>query len=497
MWTLSDFDNTRWVEKSLKAFYVSKHGDDRNDGHPRRPVASINRGAQLAIAANQTTIVSGISYRPVIVSSGVYSEVASLEQVILIGDGFVTLDGSGAGSLSTATGTSTHLQDLTVQNYGQIIPAECTVSITRCVVRNVGTIGSGGYTAQNYVFKEVLFVNAPLHPIRVGPYSDQVQFDQCTLINSNFRISWYTAAGRLVFRNSYMDANSKLGEPLRGSQDVTFSIYNSNVEGMIRDLRLAEYIDAGNLAVDCVSTAPGFNNPAASDYTLAATSQMRNLSFEGGYLGAYGVGINFSGLADADTLVNTQWSSSMGAFILSNTNEKGTVEFVVKDFQRNWILKEALLVGQEDDIDRQTIDATLSYDVDGFGAPANVSSGALEMGRTYWVTDYDSVSYNGQLYTSGQFFHCNGSTTYTATGAGKVVKLIEAPNIRLYELKYSTTSAVACVSQPWRYFVFNKVPTVDASGRSNGDPLHDPNTANPVTVRYMKLRLTIMPNSLA
>lgn len=493
-WNPADFDKTRWVVRNYNAVYVAKHGDDRNDGHPRRPAASLNRGVQLALSYGFGTVLLG---------SGVYSESAPLNWLTTQGDGFVTLDGAGAGSLSTngGAGGTIVLVGLRVQNYNCIF-YDGNVGTQNVVFKNLNYIVPAGDVGSSQNFFKTLFVDAPLlSPTQPGPYTLSTSFEQCTLINANFSNSLFAqgSSAQFLFRNSYADARSQVGGSYQPRPDrrVDYTFQNSNVEGFVCGQRLADYVAAGHVAVDCISAAPGFNNPQAQDYTLTTTSTMRNLAFDGGYAGAYGIGINFTGLPDADVVTNCQWNSTLGAFILTDQTRQGSVEFVVKDFMRNWILEESLLVGEEDNIDNQTIDATLSYDVDSFGAPANVQSGALESGRTYWNNGYDMITYKGQNYLQGQFFACTDDLTYVALGTGKVVRLLEAPNIRLYEMKYSSLSAVDCVSRPWKYFVYGKVPTLDAAGRSNGDPLFDPASANPITVRYMKLRLTLMPNSLA
>lgn len=508
MWTNADFANTRWVERRLGAYYVGKHGDDRSDGHPQRPVASIEQGLMLARTGPQSGEGGLGDYWQVVVSSGVYNETINGTNALVVGDGNVILDGASNGSLVYTPSFRVAMYNVTIQNYAQLISAGGyavhNVNLVKCVVRNLDTFGSAGRSTMVVSAQNTLLDHAPRNPVY-----DQMHLsfdlDHVTALGAVFASRDYLFVNGTIystFRNSYADADCVLGKPANG----VFLLQNSNFQGTLGTSaapftyqRLADFqLSNANAAVNCVSVAPGFNNPLAGDYTLASTSQMRNLAFDGGYVGAFGIGINFSGLADADTLTNSQWNSQLGAFVLQNSQSPGLIEFVVKDFQRNWILEEALLVGQEDGVDNQTVDSTLSYEVDSFGAPANVQSGALMATYSYWITGYDTVTYKGQVYYAGQFFSCTADDlTYTSSGAGKVVRLVEAPNIRLYEMKFSAVSAVDCVSRPWQYFVFNKVPSVDAAGRSNGDPQFNPATANPITVRWLKLRLTLMPNSLA
>ena len=516
MWTLADFDKTRWVERKLNAIFMSKHGDDRNDGHPRRPVASLSRAAELAEAgfAVNNEISFGDPVAPIVVSSGVYSDSANLANVRLIGDGFVTFDGVGAPSFDLGGGYSNPIQmrKLRVQNYGLLSRGgNFSVNLAECILVNIGGISDNPFRGVTITARLSLLVDC--FSSNTEHASLNYLFDNCTLIGT--RVAWGWRVGThfvvsyssRIIRNCYLDSRSPITF-LR--QEQRFSVLYSNIQGTVSYdynpsypavepvTSLADFrLENPARIVNCLSTAPGFNNPVAMDFTLAATSAMLNLAFDGGFSGAYGIGINFSGLADADQVSNAQWNSQLQAFVLTNPNVKGVIEFVVKDFTRNWILNETLLVGSEDSIDRQTIDSTISYDTDAFGEPANVQSGALETGRTFWNSGYSQVLYKGQSYANGQFFAVTDDLTYTVVGSGKVIKLVEAPNIRLFEMKYSTVSAVDCASRPWSYFVFNRAPQVDAAGRSNGDPSFNPATANPVTVRYVKLRLTLMPNSLA
>ncbi len=482
LWNASDFAKTRWSERNVDAVYVAKHGNDRNDGHPARPVASLNHAVSLASYSYYTN--------QVVIASGVYTEsIYPAPGVVITGDGFVVLDGIGLDRFCNCNGNYT-LNRCTVQNYNQLQGPNASGAFNNCILRNFNFLVYSGDVNQGLNLSNVLVVDAP----KLGVYSPYLYLSlvNSTLINSGLDLGGNFAS--VSIRNTFADENSRL--PYRPDKPCAY--YNNNILGTIAGQRLADFGSANPTALkDCVVLAPGFNNALAGDYTLAVTSQMRNLASDGGFVGAYGIGINFAGLPDADAVTNIVWNSTLGAFVLQNQQQPGSVEFVVKDFMRNWILEESLLVGQEDNIDNQTIDATLSYDVDSVGAPANVQSGGLDTGRVFWVNGYDTVTYKGQQYTQGQFFACTDDLTYVATGMGKVVRLNEAPNIRLYELKYSSQSAVDCVSRPWQYFQFNKVPTVDAAGRSNGDPLFNPATANPITVRYVKSRLSLMPNSLA
>ena len=498
MWTLDDFKQTRWAERNLAAFYMAKHGDDRNDGHPRRPVASLNRAAQLAASADQRVPWGTIYYlRPVVVASGVYTESASLPDILIIGDGFVTFDGGGAAAFCTHNDGRFGTYRITVKNYARLAAQYLDCYAESTIFNSFDYLN--GINVMTFRTEKCLMINAPRLVVPFFLHA-AIDYNNGTLIGCKLKCvdlrDGYGASQ--LFRNCYFDENCEVQRP--NSSVTYFRFFNCNVRGRIDGEFLAAHEQGGNPAtVQCFSTPPGFNNTAAGDYTLAPTSVMRNAAVDGGSIGTYGIGVNFSGLADADVLNNAQWNSSLGAFVIVNAALLGSVEFVVKDFQRNWILNEALIVGEEDNIDNQTIDSTLSYELDGFGQPYNTVSGALEVGVVYWNNGYDEVMYGGQSYLNGQFIACTpgGGSTYTTKGAGKIIKLTEAPNIRLFELKYSVVSAFDCASKAWQYFIFNKVPTIDAAGRSNGDPLYDPRTANPITARWIKLRVSIMPNSLA
>jgi|GEM_PF-6800726 len=500
MWIASDFTGTRWTYLEYKAIYCGPHGNDLNDGHPARPVRTIARAIVLSKALptnHRISIVgTGNSYAAIVLSSGIYAEnFSTLNNVAtyIIGDGTVVLEGGGANSYTGSNG-SVALQNLTLQNLVYVVGNGDSAMYGASVrFKNITNLHVNGSTFQGGQYFNCLFLNGPLYTGIAAGFFGTMEFTNCTFINSNLQSNAYTPA--FIYRACYFDSSCKINVSATG----TISLYNCNVQGLVKGLTLENYnLANNNIAGTCINVAPGFNNPAAGDYTLALTSPMRNLAADGSFCGAQGVGVNFGGQADVQLLTNMAYDNGQGGFVLSNNQLKGSVEFVTKDLGRSFVLQEPILGGEEDIIDGETVDAVLSFDADANGVPNDTTSGNLVAGFTYWVKDYTQVSYNGSTYTAGQFFVCvAGTLTYGTAGTGKVVRLTETPNIRVFEMKTSLISATDCNNKTYQMFVYNRIPTIDSNGRSNGDPLYTPASGVPVAARWIKIRATILPNSLA
>lgn len=503
MWIASDFTGTRWTYIENKAIYCGPHGNDLNDGHPARPVRTVARAIVLAKAlstAHRVQIAGtnyNAGYAPVVLSSGIYAEnfgTIGVHATYLIGDGTVVLEGGGASGYTGASNSQVALNNLTLQNLLFVVyNGDSNIYAVNVRFKNITNLHANGSTYQGGLFFNCVFLNGPLYSGQSAGFYGTFEFVNCTFINSNFQNNGYTVAW--IFRACYLDPSTKVSTHASG----TISLYNCNVQGLVKGLTLEAYNTANNnVAGTCINVAPGFNNPAAGDYTLALTSPMRNLAADGSFSGAQGVGVNFGGQADVQLLTNMAYDNGQGGFVLSNTQLKGSVEFVTKDLGRSFVLQEPILGGEEDIIDGETVDAVLSFDADANGVPNDTTSGNLVAGFTYWVKDYTQVSYNGSTYTAGQFFVCvAGTLTYGTAGTGKVVRLTETPNIRVFEMKTSLISATDCNNKTYQMFVYNRVPTIDSNGRSNGDPLYSSASGVPVAARWIKIRATILPNSLA
>ena len=512
-WNLTtDFANTLWVEKHPTAIYVAKTGNDHNNGSPKSPVLTVARAADLARAAG---------YSALIIGSGGYSETTNLTSLGVIGDGLVEFNGYSAPILNSgyAYQASVSFRNVTIKNYAALHAGQQDgfVGLTNCILSNVLKITSSGLA--NLEAQSCLFINSlsQVSPSddksgSIGSGAANILVNKCTFINSPFRFGANLAGVNRTARNSYFDASS----PFLAQASVNFSLVNCNVQSLIGADPVAAYQNnTGGIrpatwqVYGNVSAAPGFNNAAAADYTLSLDSAMRTGATDGSFIGCYGVSASFSGPADVDAaapnggLTNLVWNSSVGQFVLVDTTQKGSVEFKTKNLLRSWATDKAQLVGVEDALDKQTTDAALSYDADASGTAVDFGAGpftSAQVGRIYWVKDYNSVFYNNVSYPTDSFIYVAAAVPFTTSGAGKLVLIKELPNIRTFEFKYDAVSPNAATfgyAQPWQSFIYGRVPTVDASGYANGHPLHNSATAAPVAAQYVKVRLTLYPNSLA
>lgn len=508
-WTTADFSGTRWKEQRNYAVYVAKTGHDANNGSPKSPLLTLTAGLALTRSRALLSGTSGDAKYYLVIGTGIYNEAAVYGGVSLIGDGVVEWNGLSASQLDTAPGgVSLTLTNILLRNYISLTlgNSDLLLNFTNCQLVNVGRFTNNGnniFRSHTYSFTNCRFTNS-LQNVTTNDYGGlTLTCDHCTYLNSPF--SWAKASNVLVVRNSILDATSPITLAL---PSTTWAIVNCNIQSTINGATIASYqVTYPNQAYGNVSVAPGFTNPAQGDYSLTPGSAMRNAATDGGYIGANGVGFGFGGQADLDTsvagggLVNTQWNSSLNQFVLVDATQKGTIEFVTKDFTRNWALDKISLVGTEDAVDHQTIDAQLSYQTDASGqAVDSVGSGpftAAQIGQIFWVNGYNTVTYNSITYNTNEYLYVAVAGSFTSTGTGKLVRIVELPNIRTFEMKTSITTAADCVASPWNYFVYGRAATVDSNGNSNGSPLHNLATAVPVVAEFIKIRLTLYPNSIA
>lgn len=491
-WSANQFTSTRWSVIIPTAYYVSKSGNDHaNDGSPQRPFRTIGR----AILGGA---YFGIIYLSIVIGSGVYNEGITTRDStpILYGDGLVNLSGQGLYALFSgpATANNISISDFVTLS-SHIIP-----KLHNCQVRNVpqwGNLNTGSFGFISVTWSNCLFINCFATG---GANWTEGTFTNLTFINSlfyaNANANAYTGT---VVSACFFDENSTIAEP--NDLNVYRRYYNCSVLGSVGSANqsIAQATAQYPLVYrGCVALPANFNNPAAQDYTLAQDSPIRNLSAEGSYVGAYGVGLNFAGVNDAETLVNAVWNNALAQFVPANTALPMSVEFVTKDTGRTWILDGSYLVGIEDNADKQTIDSTLSYQ-NVNGVAVDTPSGSIAAGKGYWVQGYDTLIYDGLTYNTDTFLYgVAGVSGYQTTGAGKVVLLTEIPNIRLLEMKTSTTSQGDCDSSSYKLYAMNRKPTYNiAGGRSNGDPNFDLNNQEPLLARWIKVRVTILPNSIA
>jgi len=468
-WGLTLFLGTRWSVVRPDAYYISKSGSDRSgDGSPRKPFATFE-GAVAAVGAGQVFVFS----------SGTYL-VGEVGNIAAYADGLVTLDGVGRSYLAT----NAQLTGFRVQNYVSL--GQGGKFLTDCFVKNIGT--SGGYNSAQE-FRNCVFEDCFKNGVQYAIGSKHI-FDHVTVIRS----CWDWGGDLRIHRNCHYDVSV----PSLIVADVDYFDYN-NVQCLINGNATLAQFKASNPSrgQNCIALPPQFNGSGSSNYTLQATSPLRNLSIDGSYVGAYGVGVGFLGLDDAETLTNARWNNGTQQFEAIDAAQPMSVEYLTKDLNRVWALEASQLLGTEDNVDKQTIDATLSYE-NVAGVATDTPSGSILAGAGYWVSGYDSVSYDGRQYPADNFFYANGAvSTYDVVGTGKVVRLTEIPNIRLMELKYSSTSQGDCDSRNYKLFAVNRKPTYNiAGGRSNGDATFDVASEQPVVARWLKVRVTILPNSV-
>jgi hypothetical protein len=525
-WLTTEFDNTLWTERRAYAVFVAKSGHDgaNNDGSPRRPFLTIAKAVSVANTRNNLSGISGDTMRYVVVGEGIYiGESFPLLNIHIMGDSGarVVFNGNGATSLeNSVSGVSPFtfmLTNITAMSYvgltgaGTVPGIRLFATFTNVKLFNIGRLNDvqNNNTKLEYTFSYCEINNCFQQQVNgSGAFNSSMYFDHCT-VNGSY-LKTYSSGGtgffaNFILRSSIVDAASAIGFQTGGS----WTLLNNNIQcsgiviGSSTYTNIAQ-AQAANPSViaNNTSVSPGFVNPSSGDYSLMLNSPLRYSAADDSFIGALGPGIRQSGTTAYDILTNTQWNATTSQFELVDPTQRGTIEFKVIDYGGPQTIAAITLEGSEDISDHQTLDTSLSYDNTN-GVPNDFGQGPFGSGQygfTYWVKDYNSVTYNGIAYPKDSFLVVNSAASNQQpvfSGSGQLVRITEIPNIRTVELKYTLGNLASLDTAVFKHFIYGKQPTVDANGNSNGNPAYNPLTAAPLAVAFSKARVTILPNSIA
>jgi hypothetical protein len=222
-------------------FYVSKAGNDANDGLTKdTPKATINAALGLVSAANQT----------IIIGTGVYEEAIARpgNGTTLRADGNVKIRGNGSNSFSITSANQQYI-DITFENYATVNLATGT-NATRCTFLNIANFT--GTIALVYC----IIINC------TQPSGGSVSSSWCIWINAYARLSGC--------QNSYFNSASTYRFVGGSNHNYCNIMCNIILANGITYADLAAYkADVNNtFHVASFNLPPKFNNVYKYDFTL-------------------------------------------------------------------------------------------------------------------------------------------------------------------------------------------------------------------------------------
>ena len=474
IYTIADFADTKWVNRITgeNACYLDpQYGDDRNDGHPKRPVATPD--AAIAIAGTTGKVVIG--------AGTILGQITAEFHGELIGDAKRPLfDGSAFTFFSGFSTNTFKVINCYLLNYVAIHGTSSqSTRFENCFLEGIVRIGSGTQFGTPFLQFNT-FINCFTAGGNDAYINGELNFNKNTLINSIIRLR---SDSKIV--NCDVDPNSEVQ-----FHTVPILFFDFlNLQGQIDGQTLAAYqaANAGSLP-NSINVASGFTNAAIGDYTLLLTSLIRNAANDGLQIGANKVSGSLSGQAPFTNVVNAQWNTDKWEAI--NGSLPAIIESDVIDLGKSFPISRINLYGNEDDLSNRHFDETLPNDT------VNITSGNIVSGEAYLVIDYASVTYDGEIYTAGQVFTgVVGVTTYATSGSGSVFQIIEKPDQRIIKLRGSNTSVADVALQPYKRYIIGHGLIDDSLGVSIGETGHDFADQENPSYQYIQAEIHLLPKS--
>lgn len=463
-------------------------------------------------------------------------------------------------SLSTAAVSAMVFSDCYFQNCSQLYNNNQNLEVStflRCVIDgcNFGAQGSGGSTPQNYLQNcTVIRSYVPVRSPAFSNFKNNI-FYQCNIDILN------TTNYTLDF-NLYYQCNVRINTA--GTQSVSTTYYPSlpsgyelisSIEGLRTKVTTA--YGGSNVLPYSAVTDPLFVNYAIKDFALAFNSPARNMTFQGGYIGARSVmkpGKISNSAATSFLSLSSAVNFTIGddSMVLTDKSQNGSVLSLVFINSEGRTILKFPITGTNADRNGQITDATTDL-----AATTKSPSDTLDADAVYQV-EIGSIVYNSNTYTVGQRFTVvSGVTSFTTSTDGVLREIIEVPareniearfsdgdvgltasgdigNGHFYvvegaSVEYDSVTYAAGTSfmgtatttytgtgnvrkvfnsgDSFQYFEINQQPTTNNTGnvktgaivRGNGDKDFDRTPANIFTVnkKYIQLRLTIQAKNAA
>lgn len=495
--------------------YVALYGNDSTgNGSRQLPYRTITKAATLGTIN-------------LVLGSGVYRELAIIANtggVSLIGDGDVAIDISYNGALFSGSGDSSNWYNIkfmgngvsTVNTVANPIRAYAAYDVvfdgaytgvasyngmfTNCIISNYAGNITPSYTPGTpYGWKNCTFINC--NSINAG--NNFFYFDTCILHTCNISVSANTFG--LSRYTMFYHCNFKLngvatGGVLYPSTPSGYTYYSD-----INTLKTAySGIYTGANLIGCNIADPLFNNLSIGDYTLQFSSPAKNLSYFGTYAGAHSIAqplriraVEADGDFDFSTAVNVTITDN--SIVLTDDTQDGIIETNVIENTFGRQIKSIPITGFNSDRNGKYIDSIADLSATTYAAgdtlPVNMP----------FIVESGAITYNGNVYSSGQRGTTVAAATVFSTSTGGVMREItEAPQRHTVEMKLSDVQPFT--TEVYNHFEPGITPTTNNVGdsrtgdilRGNGDPAYvrGSTVEFPVNKKYIKIKFTIRANNL-
>lgn len=194
-----------------------------------------------------------------------------------------------------------------------------------------------------------------------------------------------------------------------------------------------------NYQANGISISPEFNNVGMQDFSLHKDSGLKNTGSTGKQIGA--IGVNYS----LHNYTNRENSNPFGNVGLTD---------VYFDSNGDYYVSSGVSQGKI---------LTLEYDL---GSVLN-----LQEINVFAEQVFETPPQNAVVDYDNAFNH---------------------PNFLSFEMRFSN---VPLTNEPYHLFAWNKVPSIDANGKSNGLSDYDNSTAHKILARYVQFQITLFNNS--
>jgi hypothetical protein len=442
--------NFRYGVTTSIAIYVSKDGNDANDGFTPN-TAKRTVGAALALASNYVT---SANYYTVVIGTGTYEEALNVrlystadKTCKVVADGEVVLRGNGTNAINITTqGNYCEIQGIRFENYTSIA---LNMFATNCKFRNITTLTALTLrtTMQGCQFSDISTFGV-------------ASVNQCIFVNvTNINV---TSASIASFYNSYTNASSQLN----WSASVNAFDFN-NLMGLIKvGSGIAQYladhkISYPNLNQNSINQPPKFNSAAKLDFSLQDGSPHIGTGQAGLNIGGTNFGFAFTApVADC-------WKPANGA-IFSGVELTGT----------DVVLSTGVNIGY-----------VLSAPIKLFANP----------------TIINRITYNGFTVFNKSF--PGGTTTNTNVPDSMVTPSDDAgggsnPDRLSYQMRWTDNDTMPGSDEDWingyladagsfPHFELNAQPLIDNLKKGNGEPSFSLSVNYPIAVIWVQFKVTL------
>lgn len=425
------------------AAYTSKAGSDSNAGAANTPKATITGAVALNAIGN------------VVVGTGSYTEgltgIIGSNITSITADGNVVVYGDNTMAWSPTGANAFKIVGISFRGLASVtgVSGSAVTRFEDCIFSSISNFSAsiGG------IYVRCIFVNCNW----AGTNATRYTFEQCIFINCSIR-----DCTRMVY--SYINGASSL-RTAAGISAANFD--NNNLMGTIAvgdtnyQALAAHRTSWPALNVNSFTLAPKFNNVEKMDFTLA---------FDSPHIKVDGTNIGGTNTATPSTVLDAEWQSVNGA-IWSGVEMSGT----------DLVLSAGQTVG--------TITS----------APIRIAANTSEI---------QNLQYNGLLLFNKST--AGGSTTNlnvpdTTVYAGNDASGMGNPDRLTIEMRWSGADAQPSSSAQWlngnllpagNYGIFciNRKPTVDNTGKANGEAGYSNTSVNPVYAQWVQFRVTLRNN---